>query len=150
MWIGGGIKIQDFWGCHICMVSYLFFHRCRFCKTLYLVQFVFCSLQYVSDSFLQLDSIASCVHIGSQVFGFWYRSVTILPARILQDVSRNGRDCSGLQSQPGLSTLDGVVCDIVNLILGCSLFRSVRNMCKDFYCKYLDSCSFNRMNEVEY
>ena len=47
-------------------------------------------------------------------------------------VSKNARLADGMQPQSGLSTPLGVVCVIVNLIVGWMLFNSDRNRCKFF------------------
>ena len=58
--------------------------------------------------------------------GFLYRSVSILPSWMEQEVSRNGMEFTGGQEHPELLLRE--VWDIVNFILGWILFISSINL----------------------
>ena len=62
--------------------------------------------------------------------GFLYRSVTILPSIIEQEVSKNDKDFLGKHPQGRISVCPsigncGEVCSNVNLIFGCNLLISL-------------------------
>ena len=60
--------------------------------------------------------------------GFLYKSVIIFPCFILQEVSRYGIDSLGVQGQEeSCCSVIGVVCDIVNIIVGWMVLISVKN-----------------------
>ena len=88
--------------------------------------------EYGIDSFTSMGWQLLWRRYWLRSVGFLYRSVMIFPSLIWHCVSKYGIDLIGAHSQDGSSYSDslcGVVCVIVNFIVGWMEFNSSKNLC---------------------